>query len=67
MVITIWSVKKIFLKYETYPVHALTNPLNRFCAGKFTEDGSFIGQYGPGQAKKKEEPPSTSSAVATYV
>uniref|UniRef100_A0A0A9ZCK9 Neuroglian n=1 Tax=Lygus hesperus TaxID=30085 RepID=A0A0A9ZCK9_LYGHE len=36
--------------------------------GRFTEDGSFIGQYGPGNEKKKvEEQPTTLSSVATYV
>ncbi|CAB0005124.1 unnamed protein product [Nesidiocoris tenuis] len=35
--------------------------------GRFTEDGSFIGQYGPGNEKKKVEEQPTLSSVATYV
>ena len=35
--------------------------------GKFTEDGSFIGQYGPGNEKKKLDEQPTLSSVATYV
>lgn len=33
-------------------------------ASKFTEDGSFIGQYG---AKKKKEDSTSPSALATFV
>ncbi|CAG2061352.1 unnamed protein product, partial [Timema podura] len=35
-------------------------------AGRFTEDGSFIGQYGPGSKRRQEEQQSP-SAIATYV
>jgi len=38
-----------------------------FESGRFTEDGSFIGQYGPGNGKKKQEEPPALSSVATYV
>ncbi|PSN43064.1 Neuroglian [Blattella germanica] len=34
--------------------------------GRFTEDGSFIGQYGPGNKRRPEEQQSP-SAIATYV
>nr|CAD7257229.1 unnamed protein product [Timema shepardi] len=34
--------------------------------GRFTEDGSFIGQYGPGSKRRQEEQQSP-SAIATYV
>ncbi|XP_075216738.1 neuroglian isoform X3 [Lycorma delicatula] len=35
--------------------------------GRFTEDGSFIGQYGPNNGKKKPEEQPSPSAIATYV
>jgi len=35
-------------------------------SGRFTEDGSFIGQYGPGNKRRPEEQQSP-SAIATYV
>lgn len=39
--------------------------------GRFTEDGSFIGQYGQGIQKGKKngdsKPPSSPTAIATYV
>lgn len=37
-----------------------------FFLGRFTEDGSFIGQYGPG-SKKQQEDQQSPSAIATYV
>ncbi|XP_049962681.1 neuroglian [Schistocerca serialis cubense] len=36
--------------------------------GKFTEDGSFIGQYGPGKRRPEDQPtPAGVGAAATYV
>lgn len=34
--------------------------------GRFTEDGSFIGQYGP-KGRPEETPPIPSGTMATYV
>ena len=45
----------------------LTNPF-RFPSGRFTEDGSFIGQYGTGPRKgKKQATPDTAFNAATFV
>lgn len=38
----------------------------RSVKGRFTEDGSFIGQYGP-KGRPEETPPIPSGTMATYV
>lgn len=42
--------------------------LNIFSVGRFTEDGSFIGQYVPSNMKHLGSTPTTrTNATATYV
>lgn len=49
----------------------VANAMKRFILGRFTEDGSFIGQYGQGIQKSKKsgdaKPPPSPTAIATYV
>jgi len=40
--------------------------MDLFVLGRFTEDGSFIGQYGP-KGRPEETPPIPTGTMATYV
>lgn len=44
----------------------LCSNLLELVSGRFTEDGSFIGQYGP-KGRPEETPPIPTGTMATYV